>query len=272
MANLKYVEDYDNSFDTKAYLNSVYKAFDGPENVEAYLDFRLKELHKFWSIFEPLKSSKNDTSTLLDFGGGPVIVNLVSAAPKVHRIVVAEYTEANRNAMRLWINGNTDAYDWSPYIKYIVKDLEGNVNKETPSFRMQEIKQKIKSIVPGDITKKPIVELNPDDINKQFDVVSTTLCLEVCTSSVTEYKAAVVELCKLVKPGGYLYMAGTLESTFYTFAGERFYVFPLTQEVIEEAMQEGGILGVKFKTQPLKANRELSDAKAGFVAYGRLNY
>ena len=94
----------------------------------------------------------------------------------------------------------------------------------------------------------------------------------MCTSSVTEYKAAVVELCKLVKPGGYLYMAGTLESTFYTFAGERFYVFPLTQEVIEEAMQEGGILGVKFKTQPLKANRELSDAKAGFVAYGHLNY
>ena len=160
MANLKYVEDYDNSFDTKVYLNSVYKAFDGPENVEAHLDFRLKELQKFWSTFEPLKSSKNDTSTLLDFGGGPVIVNLVSAAPKVHRIVVAEYTEANRNAMRLWINGNTDAYDWSPYIKYIVKDLEGNVNKETPSFRMQELKQKIKSIVPGDITKKPIVELN----------------------------------------------------------------------------------------------------------------
>lgn len=145
------------------------------------LEFRLKSFHRFWS--DVTQGSPRDSKGVrcLEFGGGPSIANLVSACPKVDRIVFAEYTAANREAVTSWIAGSPKAHKWSTLIKYIVRDIEGEeVDEKIISDREEQVKQNIKSVVACDVAKNPIVDFELVDVGNPFDVVSTSGCLEVC--------------------------------------------------------------------------------------------
>ena len=102
------------------------------------------------------------------------------------------------------------------------------------SNRANELKRKIKSIVPCDVNETPIVQLPETDVAIPFDVVSTSLCLETCVSSEAHYKNIVAQLCKRLKPNGYLFMNGVLEETFYVIGKEKFYCFPITEKMVKE--------------------------------------
>jgi hypothetical protein len=279
MANLLYTEDYHTHFDPKTYLELFYKNVKGDKNEGFMLPF-VKAFHEFWSSF---KAPTDTEVRYLEFGGGPSITNLVFACPKVNHIVFAEYAEANREAVKSWIAGDAEAHDWTPLIEIAVLELEQgrgivdersetSADKEKLDFvqnRADELKRKIKSIVPCDVTKSPIVQLDTDDVAKPFDVVSTSLCLEACVSSEVHYKNIVAELCKLLKPNGYLFMNGVLEQSFYFVSKEKFYTFPLTEKMVKEAMKEAGIQIEKFVTIPVDYSEDECDCKALFYTYGR---
>ena len=265
--------DYRTAFDTKSYLAMYNGVFNVNSDETGLLEFRMKPLHKFWSNIK--LSSATDVSSFrcLEYGGGPCIANLVSASPKVGRIVFAEYTEDNREAVKSWIAGSTEAYDWSPLVRYVVCELEGDSTQEAIPNRERDMKQKIKSIVPCDVTKNPIVGLDCFDIGKPFDVVSTSLCVEVCAASEGHYKSTVAKLCKLLKPNGYLLMFGILEETYYVVGDAKFYHFPVSRSMVEEAMKEAGIEEIKmelFEIGHLKLE-DATDAKAFFHASGRMS-
>lgn len=83
---LKYGKDYHNYFDVENYL-------------DFYRDPKLSEFqyvarHEFWSRLAPRKNLR-----VLNFGGGPVISDLISAAPFVEEIIFAEYSERNQQAV-----------------------------------------------------------------------------------------------------------------------------------------------------------------------------
>jgi ubiquinone/menaquinone biosynthesis C-methylase UbiE len=101
------------------------------------------------------------------------------------------------------------------------------------------------------MTKAPIVQLDTDDVAKPFDVVSSIFCLYACVSSEVHYKKAVAELCKLLKPNGYLFVLDFIEQTFYLLGEEKFSPFPLTEKMVKEAMNEAGMEIVKFVSIPV---------------------
>ncbi|CAB4019676.1 nicotinamide N-methyltransferase-like [Paramuricea clavata] len=279
MANLRFNEDYHNSFDPKSFLEQFYGKLKGDENEYGSPVRIIKAFHEFWSTFKAPTDTELTEVRYLDFGGGPNIANLVFACPKVDHIVFAEYTEVNREAVKSWIAGDTDAFDWMPLIEIAVLELEqGRGIVESPVLRTDkekldcvnranELKRKIKSVIPCDVTKVPIVELGTDDVAKPFDVVSTSFCLESCVSSEVHYKKTVAELCKLLKPNGYLFMIGVLKETFYIVGEEKFSVFPLTEKMVKEAMNEVGMEIVKFVSTPILHSTELGDGKFIYYTY-----
>ena len=40
-------------------------------------------------------------------------------------IVLAEYSDSNRAELHKWLQWDSDAFDWTPLIKYVVMELEG---------------------------------------------------------------------------------------------------------------------------------------------------
>ena len=279
MANSRFNEDYHNYFDPKIYLDQYYEKLKGDENDYGSAVPIIKAFHEFWSTFH--KAPKGADVRYLEFGGGPSIANLVFACPKVDHIVFAEYAEVNRQAVKSWIAGDPDAYDWMPLIEIAVLELEqGRGIVESPVVRTDEekldcvnraneLKRKIKSVVPCDVTKAPIVQLDADDVAKPFDVVSSSLCLYVCVSSEVHYKNTVAELCKLLKPNGYLFILGFIEQTFYPVGEEKFSTFPLTEKMVKEAMNEAGMEILKFVSIPMLYSTEREDGKAIYYTYCR---
>jgi len=61
----------------------------------------------------------------LEFGGGPIIMSLISAAPYVSEIVFSDYIESARKQVVMWKDNNPMIK--SPHFKRIVNKLEGNL-------------------------------------------------------------------------------------------------------------------------------------------------
>lgn len=108
-------------------------------------EFQYVARHEFWSRLAPRKNFR-----VLNFGGGPVISDLISAAPFAEEIIFAEYSERNRQAVEKWRQNLPDSHDWSAHFRFIVENLEGR-SPEDAAIRESELRRKITHILPCDI-------------------------------------------------------------------------------------------------------------------------
>ena len=136
MESLRFGEDYHKKFDPKAYLNYYSVTGDQTDRWAESSEFSLRCFHEFWS-----KMAKRN-ARVLDFGGGPAIYDLISAAPYAEEIVFAEYSEVNRKEVAAWRERSPDAHDWSPYFRFVLQRLEGKGSEEA-LVREAELRKKI---------------------------------------------------------------------------------------------------------------------------------
>lgn len=264
---VRFGEDHHDHFDSKAYLNSYYKAEGG--DVETFYEFSLRCFHEFWS-----KMAKKNLRVLV-FGGGPVVHDLISASSYTDEIVFAEYTAKNRQEVEEWLQNSADSHDWSPFFQFVVKNLEGKKDEEV-AIRESELRKKISHILPCDIGWENPIQW-PSTLSSEsamFDVVTTSLCLEACVTSNEGYRHAIAKLKRYLKPGGYIVLYGVLEESFYMVGQEKFYCFPLSKQFIEETLTtEGFQILDDMKTFALTAeNTEpFCDAKGTFFVSAVLN-
>lgn len=100
-------------FDAKNYLQT---RFNGEINdKESFMSFYLQNYHQFYTKFST--NWDNSTASLLEFGGGPAIYALISAAPHFHDITFAEFIPAARTEVELWRKNDPEAHNWTPYFE-----------------------------------------------------------------------------------------------------------------------------------------------------------
>ena len=61
--------------------------------------YTLKDLNQFFKIYEPPAGG----AKLLEFGGGAVVINLISAVPKCKEITFTDFREDNREWIKRWL-------------------------------------------------------------------------------------------------------------------------------------------------------------------------
>ena len=103
-----------------AYLEVCYKQQNARKPMT---DFAFVNVHKFF--VQKHSTSQDEPTKVLDYGCGPVLAYSICAAGANTEIVLAEYGENNRNALRDWLDRSPSAWDWTPYIKHTTCDLEG---------------------------------------------------------------------------------------------------------------------------------------------------
>ena len=164
---------------------------------------------------------------MLEFGGGPTIYPLISAAPFVSEIIFSDYAEANRKEVTMWKNKEPKVRDWSNRFQYAMTELEGNDDPKAVEKRQDEVRRKIKDIIPCD--------LREDDVllgaaTGPFDIISTTLCIESVSQSLEEYRANLKKMYDLLKPGGFLLSFLDEECSGYSVGGESYHYLYLTKD------------------------------------------
>ena len=231
-------EDYHTHFDAKNYL----KRF-ADTNVP-YKVAPLKPLHDF---YQSHYGSTLSRLKILDIGCGPVIAYVITAASYASEIVLSEYTASSRREITQWIHKDPSAHDWTPYFKYIVKDIEGKSDEEV-ALRQEKVRNAIKSVVASDFFKDPM--MSPEYMVADYDIVQAMLCLEQSSGSKEDYVSTLKKMQALVKPGGkfllYSQQKDELPSmATYHVTGTPFYFLRVSKEFVEKSLLSVGYSSVQ---------------------------
>ena len=235
--------DYSKGFDVDTFLTSRFAAVpgQGTQEYESLLrEFAMRNLHDFFRKKSLEESTDVDELKVLDYGCGPVIANVISAASLASEIVLAEYTEEGRTALRRWLDKDPFSFNWSPHFKYIVQTLEGKSLQEAEE-REERLRRVVKAVVRCDVTQDRPIE---EGYEGPYDVVICCLCLTDACKTKREYQIAVRKLAAITKPGGVLLLYtveskdpdGSLNS--YKIGRTIFQNLPLSQEFVLAALEQ----------------------------------
>ena len=85
---------------------------------------------------------------VLEFGGGPSILPLISLSQYAVEIVFTYYD--CRKEVELWMNQSPGSFDWSLHLNEVVKVIEGT-SDESVANRGDELRRKIRHIILCDL-------------------------------------------------------------------------------------------------------------------------
>ena len=227
-------------FDTDGYLQTRFCNV----NMKERILFPLEMFHK---EFSALPASLK----ILDYGTGPVIMSLISASSKASEIIVAEYSPENRKALRLWLDDKPEAFDWSPYFRHVVCDLEGRGDEEIGA-REALVREKVKKVVSCNICNSPIIE---EGYEGPYDVVSSSCCLEAVGVTREDFKLNVEKIAAFLKPGGtmLLYLSERdmkAEKGEYYIGSQKYGVVNVNSTYVEDVLKNIGFYDVKSNMCP----------------------
>jgi len=212
-------------FDPRAYVKEYYSHL-GPENREL-----LHFLHEAYErIFAHL-----DRAHVLEFGGGPTIYQLISAAKYPVSIDFSDYLETNLNEVQMWLQNRPEQGHWDEFIRYMLCHEGERSDWDATEHRAQLIRRKVSRLIHCD-AKIP----NPlgSGGREPYDIVSVNFVLESITTEMDEWNLLLDNVEPLVKPQGYFLMSAIIGATHYR-VGERFFpAVPISPETIETKLQE----------------------------------
>ena len=245
-------------FDAKTYLVTRYPSMMlEKNNGKSLVPWDIECYHNFYKIFN--EEWDNTNAVLLQLGAGPCIYDLISAAPYVAEIYHSDYFKCCCNEVLLWRNSNPDAYDWSPYFRYVVNKLEGKHSPCAVVEREKLLRSIIKDSFTCDVKESPMVLPGS---SKTPDIICTNFCLEFAISSKESYIAVLKEVFTMLKPNGFFVMLSNLECTWYAVSGAKFLCVYLTKQNVEDSLREVGFV-VYFKDtkeKPLFARNISNDS------------
>lgn len=115
-------------------------------------------------------------------------------------VVLAEYSEKACSSLRLWLDKDPKAFNWSPYVNYMVETVEGGTIQDVEE-REKRLRSIVKAVVHCDITQDIPIEKGYEG---PYDVVMSILCISNACKSNEDFFKSICKLSNLVKSGGYL--------------------------------------------------------------------
>ena len=241
MAN---ADDY-SKFDSASYLRTRY-----PSPEAGRSPFSLQCFHDF---VQKYKNQWDGTAKFLEVGGGPNIMTLISIAPYVSEIIFSEYAAECRKSVQLWKTGSLGAYDLSPFMHYVVSKLEGNPDPDGAKAREDLIRSKVRVVSCDMLADGQSILEDEAATNTQFDIVSTTGCIEACVDSEDQYSDCLVKLKHFLTPKGFLIGTAIFGVTWWNVEGVVYRGFPLSKDGFLTALQKAGFMLLEQKVDTTKA-------------------
>ncbi|XP_044138227.1 nicotinamide N-methyltransferase-like [Bufo gargarizans] len=220
---------YIDNFNARDYLQTSYAPGKGILFGE-WIEFATRNLH------ETFTTGGVRGETLLDFGTGASIYQLLSACEVFDKIIVSDLLEQNRAEFQKWLNKDPDAFDWTPIIKRVC-ELEGN--RKDSEKKAEKLRSKVKQVLKCDALKR-----NPYEpvIVPPADCLLVCLCLETPCKDMKSYCNVLKNFKDLLKPEGQILTLGTLNGTYYHAGKKRFSLLSSKKEELEMAFKEAGYI------------------------------
>ena len=167
-------------------------------------------LQKYHDFFTKTFSDGGKKLKVLDYGCGPVIMNVISTVPFASEIVMADVVPECLDELKKWIQNDPNAFNWGSHFEHVAQKLEGK-GKDAAREREMELRKTIKAVVHCDIFDENPIEKGYEG---PYDVVMSNLCIDGACKTIEEFKTALSKLACLLKPAGKLtmYVSSTSDS------------------------------------------------------------
>ena len=194
----------------------------------------LRCVHNFYEMFH--NNWDNSNASLLEFGAGPYLHTMISAAPYVSKIYHTDFLEECRREVILWKNKDPKAYDWSPYFKFVVNALEGQSGTDVVAEREELLRSKLKDSLFLDMKSNDPLPAHPGS----FDIIYTGFCIESIAVSLEEYKVIMKRVSSLLNPNGHLVMLANQGCTWYSVNEVKYPTYPISIAEVLQTLEEVG--------------------------------
>lgn len=235
------------------YLREYYAAV-GPEN-DALLGF-----------FARAYADAGEGRLMLEFGCGPTLYPLFSAAPHCRQIDVADYLPANRAVIGAWRAGAV-GHDWGPFVRRAL-EWEGQA-AVTPADivdRVQLLRSRLGAVLACDALRDPV--LSPPvpryDIPHSYDIVGTNFVAESITDDRGQWARALARIASLVAPGGRLVLSALEGATHWRSGRHIFPAVSLTRDEILGRVEAMGFEPVLVEEVEAEVAEADHDDHAGY--------
>jgi hypothetical protein len=215
-------------FDPMEYLREYYAQL-GEENRELLTFFT----RAYTQIFRKLTKA-----SVLEFGGGPTIYQLISAAKYPVSIDFSDFLTDNLHELTKWLDDRPEQFPWDAFIAYTLEREGKTSNPAAIQKRAQLIRRKVKRFLHCDVRR-------PDPLGPEYrsgyDVVSANFVLEAITEERALWDRFLDHVLPLVRSDGYLVLCTVVDATKYR-VGERYYpATPITLELLVKTLQHKGM-------------------------------
>ena len=236
----------------------VPKYDDSMDLIQQQCIFLLDAYHKFYANYR--RSLDPGSARLLEYGGGPSIAALISGCVHVKEIVFSDYMLENCQEVEKWVVNDPDAFNWTPFFKHVVCQLEENPGEEAVKKRKQMLRSKITAFASANIRNSQPLE---SDFG-EFDIVSCNFVLGVANDNKQQFEESVKKLSGLIKPNGYLLLMESIEEHWYSVNDIKCPHLSLKPDEILHSLEKAGfkVLGSQNWNIPEYRPHYTNDAKS----------
>jgi len=205
------------AFNPRVYLEEYYPGTPDPED-EFVVEFMVKALQQMPSDL-----------LILDFGGGPTLFAEVVLAKQAREIHFCDYIPASLDEIRLWLNDDVNAFDWTPYIKMGLEKEGVTPTPERIAQRANRMRQTITRLTTCDgLAENPLGACQ----DCSYDLVVAQSSTDVAATSVAQWQQIIQNITTLVAPGGWLLISVITGTQNYSVGNDNFHCVDLTEDDI----------------------------------------
>lgn len=98
-------------------------------------------------------AATGEKPTLLEVGGGPAVMHLLSASKHVGNITFTDHMPVCLHAVEKWVHESEGAFDWGPYATFVADmEHESGSDKVEPTSILNRLRNKIHRCLPSAAT------------------------------------------------------------------------------------------------------------------------
>jgi hypothetical protein len=226
-------------------IQKDFKKFNAPGYLHEYYSKIGDENSALLKFFHKTYKKLNSKKSLLEFGGGPTIYQLISASSKVKEIIFAEYVKGNREEIKKWAKKDPKAFNWEDYFKFVLKLENKKINDKEIEKIKQRLRGRIKEIIKCDAYKQ-----NPLSPKKYplFDIVSVCFVPESATDNEKTYQLFINNIASMLKTKGILIMVLLKNAKFYHIGKTKFPAYPVDEKYVKNILENIGFSKIRMES------------------------
>lgn len=197
---------YQRLWNSKAYLQQYYSTPTVSDDEQAIFRFLSTGLKQMGRCF----------NQAIEVGCGPTLHHAMAVVPYVDELHLADYMATNLDEIRLWLMDDAQRHDWDMYFRSLLVE-EGCDDSSTLANRKKVLRQRVTALKLADIRRD-----HPLGDGSTYDLVMSFYCVEAAATSRDEWRQCLSNLCRLVSPGGVLFLSAVRRCHAYRVLSTEF--------------------------------------------------